>query len=250
MTNRIYLFWLLMAVLLIIVFSFLFSIHNDNEKIDNLFLDVCTPQPTYYSIKNIQNSSYPISSSSFVGKEKDCKRFCAFSDTCIGYLVSDDQCYIYNNDDIGTNVSIQYNCKYPTQSDIKTTLNIDSWRKGAWKKDYPFDTNLLTKNTSGQWNLCDDNPQYWLINPKGDHTPKELTSPECFSSCEQTPGCLGWQHNPTNIGYDGICRHYYDIKNLSPSNFTYSCSKGNAYNEGGWLTKYIPPDLFRRIYNE
>ena len=113
METKFYLLIILVGLLIIFGLSTMFSSFKSDEIIDDMYLSICTPDKTYYSVSNANNIDDPGMGLTFYGNEKECKDLCSYSDKCIGYLSdSNNICYFFENKDIDeTYKKIQYECK-------------------------------------------------------------------------------------------------------------------------------------------
>ena len=242
---------LIQLLILIIVLIITMGVSNNfiykQEKgvMDNIYLNVCNPEKTYYSISNA-DSTYFTEGGPFYVDSDTCMKNCAYSKKCIGYLYDDSNnvCDILQSDDIKDNTSIKYNCKYPAKNFYNKTYNSDAFRWGAFKKDYinNYHKGKFSKLDTQYWDLCDKNKKiyfYHNIDMEKGTTPVNnvKTDEDCSNICSQDATCLGWYFDLPNK-----CKLYRNIPNITDDTFTYKCddSLGN-YKNGNWKTNTTEP---------
>ena len=238
-------------LVLIIIFSLtlLFKSLLESDNVDRIYANVCDRGRTYYSLENTKFPGNLTESLTFSGDDEQCKKLCAYSPKCVGYLTDGTTCNFFENSNIGEETSIKYSCEYPTRKFYNNTFNNDGWRWGEWKKDYPF-FNSVTKENKNLWDVCNGKPSYWYfdgssLDRQGIYvvTDSKSCNDLCYSMDDE---CIGWEFVPVDTeGKLNNCNIYNGVKDMRPETFTHTCEvpgSASAYNLGGWKVKFIPPE--------
>ena len=220
-----------------------------------MYLRICDPEKTYYSLKNRDNVNYPAMGLTFSGTEAECSNYCGHSVYCIGYLSDHNNiCYIFQDGDIKNGTDIQHICQYPVKHFYGDLKNTDAWRWGKWKTDYPFALKTFRGMDEGFWDMCSGNPTYWNFT----NANKQVGSPvivrtpqECNQQCtDRGDGCVGWRFEITDAVDDLNSCYLYDkqAKPLKKGDYDYTCKEQDNISEfrlGTWKAKAVPPEYIR-----